>query len=172
MKLSDRNWKEFYISELFEIELSKGDNQAKLLLDGRYPLISAGNINNGICKYIKQGDGKSQLFNNNILTIDMFGKVFYQPAKFFAVSHGRINILMPKFKINKYIGLFIISAFEKKSLNRYSFSNMCNKRRLYNETIYLPFSSNFQPDYEFMENYMKYLEQKKLQEYINYIERE
>ncbi len=99
----------------------------------------------------------------------MFGKVFFQPAKFYAVSHGRINILIPKFKINKYIALFIISTLEKKTLNRYSFSHMCNKRRLYNETIYLPITKNLQPDYAFMENYMRYLEQKKLKAYLDYL---
>ena len=171
MKLRDRNWKEFYLSELFNFELSRGDNQAKLLNDGNIPLISAGNTQNGVCKYIKEGDGKSQLFNSNIITIDMFGKVFFQPAKFYAVSHGRVNILYPKININKDIGLFLCCVLERKFQGKYTFSNMCNKRRLQNETIQLPVTSSGEPDYTYMENYMKYLEQKKLLEYIKYIEK-
>lgn len=166
-----KEWKEFFVSELFNHELSKGDNQAKLLSGGNVPLISAGNAQNGVCKYIKEGDGKSQLFNSNTITIDMFGKAFFQPAKFYAVSHGRVNILYPKININKNIGLFLCCILERKIFGKYTFSNMCNKRRLQNESIRLPITSFGEPDYVYMENYMKYLEQKKLSEYLKYIEK-
>lgn len=56
ISLNDVKWKEFKIEDLFNISLSKGDNQANLLLDGNIPLISSGTTNNGICKFIKTGD--------------------------------------------------------------------------------------------------------------------
>lgn len=37
------------------------------------------------------------------------------------------------------------------------------------QRIMLPIDSKGEPDYKFMENYMKYLEQKKLFEYLDYI---
>ena len=167
--LNDREWREFRIEELFDICLSKGDNQANLLNIGNIPLVSAGSVNNGICKYIKNGDGISQIFNGNIITVDMFGKIFYQPYKFYSVSHGRINILIPKIFLNKHILLFFVNILEKRFDGKYSFANMCSKKRLEREKILLPTTPQGDPDYEFMENYIKELMSKKRQKYIEYV---
>ena len=43
----------------------------------------------------------TQLFSKNTITVDMFCKAYYQPDDYYAVSHGRVNILKPKFKMNK-----------------------------------------------------------------------
>ena len=37
------------------------------------------------------------------------------------------------------------------------------------QKIMVPINSKGEPDYEYMKNYMKYLEQKKILEYLNYI---
>jgi|SRR3989344_2295460 len=148
-------WKEFKVSKLFEIELSKGDNQAKDLIEGSIPLISAGNFNNGVCKYIKTGDGKSNLFPKNTITIDMFGKSFYQDDAYYAVSHGRVNILKPKFKLTRNIGLFLVCVFDSTFAKKYSFSIMCSQSALNEETIKLPIDGNGEPDWEYMENYTR-----------------
>ena len=169
MKLSDRKWGEFKLIDFFEICLSKGDNQANLLKIGKIPLVSAGSVNNGICKYIEFGDGISEIFNNNLITIDMFGKIFYQPHKFYSVSHGRINIIIPKTYLNKYILLFFVSVLEKRFFGKYSFANMCSKKRLERETILLPITLQGKPDYEFMEEYIKEIINKKRQKYIEYV---
>lgn len=171
MKLTDREWKEFWLTDFFDVELSKGDNQAKLLQQGYYPLVSAGSLNNGICKYILEGDGKSERFSSNVLTIDMFGKVFYQPASFYAVSHGRVNILKPKFTTSKTLGLFLVATIEKRFEGKYSFAVMCNQSRLQREKLLFPTTQNGQPDYQFMEDYVKEIMHRKRQEYIDYAQK-
>lgn len=168
--LQNREWKEFKLNYFFQILLSTGDNQANLLEDGKLPLISAGTINNGICKFVKNGDGISKIFQANSITIDMFGKVFYQNYNFYAVSHGRINILLPTFISNKYINLFFCSIIENRFKNKYSFAFMCNKKRLEREKISIPINSKGEPDYEFMENYIKNITIKKYNNYLKYIE--
>lgn len=153
-KIDCSKWEEFEVNKLFEIELSKGDNQAKKLIEGDIPLISAGNYNNGVCKYIKIGDEKSNIFQKNTITIDMFGKSFYQDKDYYSVSHGRVNILKPKFKLTKNIGLFLVSVFDSTFFKKYSFSAMCSQSALKKETIKLP-SKNNQPDWEYMEDYIQ-----------------
>ena len=155
---------------MFDICLSKGDNQANLLKGGNIPLVSAGSGNNGICKFIKDNDGISEIFENNLITIDMFGKIFYHPYKFYSVSHGRINILIQKNNMNKNVLLFFATALENRFLNKYSFANMCNKRRLEREIILLPTTPQGEPDYQFMENYIKNLMYEKYNKYLKYIE--
>ena len=122
--ISRIKWKKFKLIDLFELHLAKGDLQPKKLENGDIPLVSAGMTNNGIVMNIKEGDGKSEKFNSNVITIDMFGKAFYQNKDFFAVSHGRVNILKPKFELNSYIGLFLVSVFDKKLIGDFSFSKM------------------------------------------------
>ena len=122
--ISRIKWKKFKLIDLFELHLAKGDLQPKKLENGDIPLVSAGMTNNGIVMNIKEGDGKSEKFNSNVITIDMFGKAFYQNKDFFAVSHGRVNILKPKFKLNYYIGSFFVSVFDKKLIGDFSFSKM------------------------------------------------
>jgi hypothetical protein len=154
-KIDISKWNEFEVSKLFDVELSKGDNQAQKLIEGNIPLISAGNFNNGVCKYIKKGDVESNLFQKNTLTIDMFGKSFYQDEDYYAVSHGRVNILKPKFKLNKNIGLFLVGVFNSTFTKKYSFSVMCSQSALNGETIKLPVNKYNEPDWEFMEDYIK-----------------
>lgn len=155
-KICDASWKEIEIGELFECLLSKGDIKEELALEGDVPLVSSGSTNNGIVKYIDSfGDGKALMFEGNCLTLDMFCNCFYQPKNFFAVSHGRINILKPKFNMNLYTGLFIATVIDRQkylfSYGRAVYSSVANKIK-----IKLP-CKNGQIDLDFMENFMKSL---------------
>ena len=146
------------IYSLFDIALSKGDIQAKRMHDGEIPLISSGKFNNGICAYIAKGDGKAEMFEANIITTDMFGKSYYQPKPFYAVSHGRVNILIPRFKLNHYIAKFVVSILDASFLSKYSFSGMCSQTQLKNEKVKLPATPAGDPDWHYMEMYMRGVE--------------
>lgn len=156
-----KKWKKFYLNQLFSCVLSKGDLKEEECLSGEVPLVSSGSTNNGIVKYIdSQGDGKAQIFEGNCLTIDMFCNCFYQEKKFYAVSHGRVNILLPKFSLNKNIGLFLATVI---NVQRYKFSY---GRAVYSSVaekidIKLPVDSYGNPDWEYMDNFIHILENKK-----------
>ena len=47
-KIDTTRWKEFNISDLFEVKLSRDDLQPGKLIEGNIPLISSGKTNNGI----------------------------------------------------------------------------------------------------------------------------
>lgn len=157
-KIDHSNWIEFDLNSLFDIVLSKGDIQAKKMKEGDIPLVSSGKFNNGICKYIADGDGKAEIFSANIITTDMFGKSFYQDKPFYAVSHGRVNMLIPLFKMNSYIAKYIVSILDASFLTRYSFSGMCNQTQLKKEKIKLPATPSGDPDWHYMEMYMRGVE--------------
>ena len=161
-------WKEFELTNLFEILLAKGDLQAKRLQSGNNPLISSGNFNNGIVAYVQNCDELSEKFDGNSLSVDMFGKCFYQPKNFYAVSHGRINILKPKFELNQNIGFFIISILNKSFGDRYSFNQMCSQTALKKEKIALPVNGNGNPNFTLMENFIKEIKQNHTQKLIDY----
>lgn len=153
-KIDISKWKEFNITDLFQVKLSSDDLQPGKLIDGDIPLVSSGKNNNGIVMYIEE-QKDATLYNENTITIDMFGKAFYQSKRYYAVSHGRINILIPKFEITKNIGMFLVSVLEKSFEEKYSFTTMCSSTLLKNEKIKLPTDNNENPDWGYMEEYME-----------------
>ncbi|MBQ8705267.1 MAG: restriction endonuclease subunit S [Paludibacteraceae bacterium] len=157
MKLNTQDWKYYTIRDLFRVELTKGDIKADEVDSGNIPLISSGEGNNGVVKYIsKEGDGKAEMFPDNTITLDMFCHANYQRLPYYAVGHGRVNILFPKFELNKYIGIFICTLINREvyrfSYGRAVYSTVAEKMR-----IKLPVTPSGEPDWQFMEDYIKSL---------------
>ena len=151
------DWKQFKIKDLFDVSLSKGDLKLDSCVSGDIPLISSGETNNGCVGFIdSEGDGKAVIFKSNKITVDMFCNAFYQSTPFFAVSHGRVNILTPKFLMNKYIGLFIATLINKEKF-RFTYGRAVYSNVISELTIALPTVSQGNPDWQFMENYIKSL---------------
>ena len=73
LDLKNREWKEFPVKSLFNIERGK-----RLIIrnriSGNIPFVTAGFQNQGVAELIQNKEQKS--FSNSI-TIDMFGNVFY-----------------------------------------------------------------------------------------------
>lgn len=157
MKLNTDEWKEFQISDLFEVLLTKGDIMAEKVDEGDIPLISSGESNNGVVKYIsKDGDGKAEMFPSNTITLDMFCHANYQSIPYYAVGHGRVNILVPKFALNRYIGLFICTLINRE-VYRFSYGRAVYSSVAEKMIIRLPVTPSGEPDWQFMEDYIKSL---------------
>lgn len=157
-KIDTSEWKEFLVGDLFEAYLSKDDIQPKNFVKGKIPLVSSGKENNGIIAFVE--DEKARLWEENTLTIDMFGKVFYQESPYFAVSHGRVNILLPKISMTKGCLQFIGCAIEKVASQKYAFNEMCTGTKVLKNNIKPPATPDGAPDWIYMESYMANLEAK------------
>lgn len=153
--LNIEEWKYYNLLELFKIE--KGERLTKydrVSDDFNLPLVTASSENNGVVNYISYFEFRDfkKIFQNKI-TIDMFFNVFFQPKRYF--SDDNVHTLIPRFKTNKFISLFIVSVLRKYQ-NKYSYGRQARIHRIEKEKIYLP-SKNNKPDFEFMENYIKSL---------------
>lgn len=157
-KVDTREWGEFRVGELFDAFLSKDDIQPKAIVEGNTPLVSSGKENNGIIAFIDNKNAR--LWEANTLTVDMFGKVFYQEQPYYAVSHGRVNILMPRMPMTKHCMQFIGCAIERVTTDKYAFSEMCTGTKLLKDVILLPKDKTGQPDWAYMEEYMRKVEEK------------
>lgn len=153
----------FLIGELFNISLTKGDLKEDSCVETKdrtgdeLPLISAGDTDNGLVGYVdKYGDGKAEPFPSNTITVDMFCKAYYQPKPFFAVGHGRVNVLIPKFEMNVYRALYICAVINNESY-RFSYGRAVYSGVLRDLQISLPVDLNGKPNWEFMEDYIKSL---------------
>ncbi len=157
LKLEISHWKYFNLKTYFDIK--KGERLTKPnRIKGieNLPLITASSENNGIADYISYEDFETskKIFENKI-TIDMFFNVFYQPYKYF--SDDNVHTLIPKNEnINNYVALFFVGIL-KKLRYKYAYGRQFRLSRLVSEKIKLPTDQNGNPDWEFMENYIKTL---------------
>lgn len=153
-QIDTSKWAAFDLTELFDFSLPKGDLQVKKVSDGKIPLITPSNTNNGLIQRISDLS-ESTLYDANKLTVDMFGNAYYQDEQFFVTAHGHVNVLIPKFSMNKYIGLFLATSIKSMFRRKYGFSDMCTQKVLKVEKIILPISSDGTPDWLFMEDFIK-----------------
>lgn len=154
-KVDTVDWKAFRLGDLFEVLLAKGDIQPKQISDGDIPLVSAGNEDNGIVAMIDAaGDGVSEMFPAGCISVSMFGRAFYQTEAFYAVSHGRINVLKPMCQFSYEQGLFITSCLNRAFAHKFDYATMCTQKKLMSEMIHLPATPDGQPDWAYMDAYM------------------
>lgn len=150
-KVDTEKWGKFPISKLFTVvkgtRLTKAD-----MRDGETNFIGASSVNNGITAHISNDE---HIHPENTITISYNGSVgeaFYQEAPFWASDD--VNVLYPKFKLNKYIALFVIPIL-KKAGRKYAFVDKWKKEDMEKDCIFLPVDENHQPDFSYMESYMK-----------------
>lgn len=153
--LSDRKWEWFNLGDLFNFE--KGERLTRLdRTEGDIPLITAGENNNGVSEYISLENfkDKKKLFENKI-TIDMFFNVFYHDYKYF--SDDNIHTLIPiNFELRKFNSLFLVTILSKLKY-KYAYGRQVRLMRLPFEKIKLPIDKKGNPDWQFMEDYIKSL---------------
>lgn len=157
--MDTREWKEYKFKDIFTIEKGKelvGDNE-----DGNIPLISSTESNNGFCTFISNGN---LLFDGNKLTVASNGSVgsaFYQQQDFYTTTD--VNILTLKnHQLNKYIALFFCSIIEFEKY-KFGYGRKWNLYKMLNSTFSLPTSNN-QPDWQFMEDFIKKIYNKVIEE--------
>lgn len=154
-KLNTDNWQEFKISDLFDVVKGKGYNSKEAEENPGYNnFISATSMNNGVA-YRTSLENKHK---GNRITISSDGAcmdAFYQENSF--SCSPSVLVLNPNFKeFNKYIGLFICVILELQKI-KYHYGRKSNLKRVSKTIIKLPVNELGEPDYQFMEYYIKIL---------------
>lgn len=164
-KLVEKEWREFFVSEIFtKIQrgkrLTKGNQQ-----NGEVPYVSSTAANNGVDNFI--GNSKGVRTFENCLTLANSGSVgstFFHHYTFVASDHVTALILE---RPNKYIYLFL-SGIIRRLEEKYSFNREINDKRIQREKILLPVNSDGLPDWQFMEDFIKQKEQKQIADLKDY----
>lgn len=154
MELTTKNWKEFRIGDLFDCYLGKSPNKQDITEIGNYPVISAQTNNNGIIGYTDCED--RDFIYDDKLTLGNRGsyKCFYQKGEFYAGNN--VIVFDEKFTMNKFHKLFIVTLINK--LNFCGYTKYPTKTNIVKETLLLP-SKNDEPDWDFMEEFIKEIEE-------------
>lgn len=164
--LDEKKWKEFSVNEIFLSinrgkRLKKGDHK-----NGNIPYVSSTMMNNGVDNFIGNKEGKRF---SNCITIANSGSVgasFYHQYEFIGSDH---ITAFKNDKFNKYVYLFlttIVSIIRYK----YSFNREINDFRISKERILLPVNNGDNPDYEYMEQYIKNIMFEQYSRYLQFLE--
>ena len=152
-KLDIESWKEIKVKELFDVVGSKTTpvNKLEEYGYGKYPYITTQSKNNGVA-----GSYDFYTEEGNVLTIDsaVLGYCTYQEFNFSASDH--VEKLIPKFKMNKYIALFFVTLINKENF-RYNYGIKYNQGRIRETIIKIPVDRNNNPDFVYMEKFIREL---------------
>ena len=163
LDLKNREWKEFPVKSLFNIE--RGTRLIiRNRISGNIPFVTAGFQNQGVAELIQNKEQKS--FSNSI-TIDMFGNVFYRNYNF--KCDDNIHVLTNS-NINENTGNFIVNCIKKTTKDIFSYGKQFRLKTLERLKVLLPINEKSKPDYKFMQQYMRHKKQEKQKEYQEFIQ--
>ena len=166
LKLTDMKYGQFRISDIFEIENCKCSKVSELE-KGNIPYVGATNRNNGVLSFV---DAKIDLITkgNCIAFIcDGEGSVGYSIYKGEDFVGSTTIKVGRNPKLNKYNGLFITSVADTVR-GKYNFGYKRNETHLKAETLQLPIDLNGNPNWQFMEDYIKQEQKIQAQKIVNY----
>lgn len=162
LKLTDVEWGEFKIGSIFETTRGKRHIE-KNRKKGSIPYYSASSVNNGVTDFIS-----NPLFvMGNKIVVTTFCDAFYAGNTF--TASDEITILDNKY-LNKYNGLFISNSIISNK-SKYAFGRKAFTERIKEQIIMLPIDSQGQPNWQFMEDYIKQEQKQQAQKIIDYYER-
>ena len=156
-QIDTKQWKEFIIKDLFTVKRPSARSQANYN-DGDIPFVASGNFNNGVLKYLEPKKGEILDAGNCITVSPIDGSSFYQEDDFLGRGGaGSSIILLYNPNLNLYNGYFIATEI-RTVCRKYAYSDMANKDTIGAEKIKLPVDETGNPDFSYMESYMKNLE--------------
>lgn len=163
-QLEEKEWKPFEISEIFSVE-SGCDIYDKERIAGFTPYITSSAINNGIKYFVSN---KNATYESNVISVNRNGSVGYAfYHKYFALYSNDCRKLKIKAGTNEALALFMTNQIMQQK-DKYNYSVKMGTARLLRQKILLPVDSSENPDYKYMENYIRSLMFKKYMDYLKF----
>lgn len=171
-KLQAVKWGEYRLGDLFEINPTKWyklTNEQIMSENGTVPLVSNSSTDNGVMGFSNleaNNSGNSISCSDTTLGADT---MYYQKDDFIGYQH--IQHLVPKFeRFNQSIALYIISACRVATSNAgYDYAHKFNRAAMNSTVILLPTTSNNEIDFDFMESFIRELEEERVKKLKTYL---
>jgi hypothetical protein len=151
LPIATDQWKKFKLSDFFQQERGKRLTREHRI-EGTLPLATAGFANEGIAGHIANEDMK---IYRDVLTIDMFCNCFYRGYEF--ACDDNILVLDPLFSGANRFNLLFLATVVSADKYRYAYGRQYRQKDFREHIIQLPTDENGQPDWKFMEHYVKSL---------------
>ncbi len=163
LKLNDRLWNYIKIENLLDTKKAHVIHKEFLeesmmgnLLKRSIPYIARTQFNNGVVDYVIDDNNYMHYkHKENCLIIGGESVIsFYQEHPFYCGNN--ITILRSE-KLNKYNALFLKTIIDNEIRDKFNYGRAASKARLEKLKIKLPATPDGQPDWQFMEDYIKSL---------------
>ena len=164
-KLDITGWKRFnlYDDLLFSIDAGNKFDKSKMsVINPEIDFVSRSNNNNGISCIVDKIDGVEP-YKAGSMTIalggEYLGSCFIQGNDFYTSQN--VNVLIPKWDMPDYVKRYISFVIFKESRMYYkAFEDELNRHMTTDFSILLPIDDAGTPDWTYMEEYMKSIEEK------------
>lgn len=161
--LTDIEWREVFIEEVAEIYSGK-DIYEKERIIGDTPYITATANNNGIGYFI---GNNNKTLASECISVNRNGSVGYAFYHNYEALYSNDTRKLIPFRKNKYTALFITHAITSQK-DKYGYGYKMGTGRLKRQKIMLPFSDG-EINYNYMENFIKNIEQKQIENILKYL---
>ncbi|PLS25676.1 restriction endonuclease subunit S [Bifidobacterium imperatoris] len=152
LSLNDREWKTFTVEDIFKVSSGKR-LETRNKVDGNRPFVGASFNGNGITGFVGN-DNVSR--DRNVLGVSYNGApcvAFYHPYEcLFTDDVKRLHL--KNYPDNEKVLLFFVAIFAQQR-EKYSYGYKFNAERMLRQKIMLPVNDSGDPDWQFMEDYMR-----------------
>ena len=169
LKLTDVEWGEFKVKDIFEVTNSKPyhKNNLKITEKGT-PYITRTSFNNGLEEIVEN----INVHKNPKNTISLGAEnadFFYQSVEYIT---GNKMYFIQNDKISKNVGIFLVQTFRNSIKDcGFGYGKGLTGTRFKERIVMLPMDSQGQPNWQFMEDYIKQEQKQQAQKIIDYYER-
>ncbi len=165
-RLEEKAWKAFPIGELFSVAPGEG-LEKRNMMPGDRPFIGASSLNNGVTAFT----GSEGQLDSIVLGVNANGSVgeaFVHPYK--CLCSGDVRRLhLQNGRDGEAVLLFCAQAIRKQK-EKYSYGYKFSTSRMDKQKIMLPVDGAGEPDWDYMEQYVKNMMAKKLRQYLSFLE--
>lgn len=153
VKIDTNEWKSFAIGEIFNIV--KGTRLTKAqMIPGETRFIGSSAMHNGCTAMVGNTENIHPANTITVCYNGSVGETFYQDEPFLASDD--VNVLYPKFNMNREIALFIVPLIKAISA-RYNYVDKWKQEVMVADEIMLPVDSVGEPNWDYMDIYMSKL---------------
>ena len=169
LKLTDVEWREFKVKDIFEVTNSKPyhKNNLKITKKG-IPYITRTSFNNGLEEIVEN----INVHKNPKNTISLGAEnadFFYQSVEYIT---GNKMYIIQNDNISKNVGIFLVQSFRNSIKDcGFGYGKGLTGTRFKERIVMLPMDSQGQPNWQFMEDYIKQEQKQQVQKIIDYYER-
>ena len=160
-------WECFRLADVFDIKpTADGIDKVRLAPgEGKYPYVTRSDMNNGVNMLVARQEG-FRLNEGNCISVGSDTQtVFYQPTDFY--TGNNVNILRHS-RINAYTGKFLLPLLER-TLSVFCWGHAATLTRIKRSKIFLPVDDSGNPNWAFMEGYMRERERAMIERYISHV---
>ena len=165
-KLDVHDWKKFHLYDIFEISMGNKFDRSKMTQNNQVVnFVGRSALNNGVAcvvDLVNKNGAIVEPYKAGDITIAMGGSIgstFVQEKDFYT-SQNVCVLHTDNPSITKHVKQFIVTAIIASCNNYEAFVDELNRHIKTDFVMYLPVTSDGHPDWDYMENYMREIEEK------------